>query len=188
MLADLTPSASKRFPAIANRLSEKVRVAPKGRRSKQGPNIHKAAALFARCPCAWLSKHARDGCSSPYLSMQVIALWLVLPPGFVALLKWPSVVYALDILGWDIFFPLSILFAAPVFRGRGVCHAIRITMIASALCAFAGLLGAALGNMSLRNIGIVGCLSVFLVVDALLLTLFLRAKTGPALATLDEFR
>jgi hypothetical protein len=31
--------------------------------------------------------------------------------------EWPSVVYALDILAWDIFFALAILFAAPVFSG-----------------------------------------------------------------------
>jgi hypothetical protein len=29
--------------------------------------------------------------------------------------KWPSVVYTLDILAWDFFFALSMLFAAPVF-------------------------------------------------------------------------
>jgi hypothetical protein len=30
--------------------------------------------------------------------------------------KWPSVAYTLDILAWDWFFALSMLFAAPVFR------------------------------------------------------------------------
>jgi hypothetical protein len=30
---------------------------------------------------------------------------------------WPSVVYALDTLAWDVFIPLSVLFAALVFRG-----------------------------------------------------------------------
>ncbi len=30
---------------------------------------------------------------------------------------WPSVPYALDILAWDVFFSLSVLFAAPVFSG-----------------------------------------------------------------------
>jgi hypothetical protein len=30
--------------------------------------------------------------------------------------KWPSVVYTLDILAWDFFFALSMLFAAPVFK------------------------------------------------------------------------
>jgi hypothetical protein len=39
--------------------------------------------------------------------------------------KWPSVVYALDILGWDIFFPLSMWFAAPVFSGSGRATSIR---------------------------------------------------------------
>ena len=32
--------------------------------------------------------------------------------------KWPSVAYALDILAWDVFFALSVLFAAPVFSGN----------------------------------------------------------------------
>jgi hypothetical protein len=31
--------------------------------------------------------------------------------------KWPSVAYALDILAWDVFFPLAVLSAAPVFGG-----------------------------------------------------------------------
>jgi hypothetical protein len=39
--------------------------------------------------------------------------WLPLVLSF----EWPSVVYALDILGWDVFFPLSMLFAALVFQG-----------------------------------------------------------------------
>ena len=44
--------------------------------------------------------------------------WLPLVLSF----KWPSVVYALDILGWDDFFPLSMLFAAPVFWGVAWPH------------------------------------------------------------------
>lgn len=41
--------------------------------------------------------------------------WLPLLLSF----RWPSVVYALDILGWDFFFALSMFFAAPVFGGLG---------------------------------------------------------------------
>jgi hypothetical protein len=37
--------------------------------------------------------------------------WLPLVLSF----NWPSVAYALDILGWDVFFPLSMLFGALVF-------------------------------------------------------------------------
>jgi hypothetical protein len=89
--------------------------------------------------------------------------------------NWPSVVYALDILGWDVFFPLSMLFAAPVFWGSRVAAWIRVLMTASGVLALAGLSGAVVGDMQLRNIGIVGYVGVFLVVTAQLAVLFYRA-------------
>ncbi|MEA3004568.1 MAG: hypothetical protein QOH81_3356 [Sphingomonadales bacterium] len=94
--------------------------------------------------------------------------------GAMLAFKWPSVVYALDILAWDVFFALSMLFAALVFEGGGINRAIRISMAVSGVLALAGLSGVALGDMTIRNIGIAGYLGAFLVVDALLLTLFLR--------------
>lgn len=90
--------------------------------------------------------------------------------------QWPSVVYSLDILAWDVFFALAMLFAAVVFRDGGIHRAIRIGMIVSGVLALAGLTGVALGNMAIRNIGIAGYLGAFLIVDALLLKLFLRCK------------
>jgi hypothetical protein len=98
-------------------------------------------------------------------------------PGMAAMLafKWPSLVYVLDILGWDLFFALSMLFAAPMFRGGGIRRAIRIAMIASAVLSLSGLAGVIEGNMALRDIGITGYLGGFLLVDSLLLILFLRA-------------
>jgi hypothetical protein len=97
--------------------------------------------------------------------------WLPLVLSF----KWPSVVYALDILGWDVFFPLSMLFAAPVFWGSRLAAWIRVLMTASGVLALAGLSGVVVGDMQLRNIGIVGYVGVFLVVTALLAVLFYRA-------------
>jgi hypothetical protein len=97
--------------------------------------------------------------------------WLPLFMSF----KWPSVVYALDILGWDVFFALSMLFAAPVFRGSRLAASIRALMIASGVLSLAGLSGVALGDMRLRNIGIVGYVGVFLAVAAFLVVLFYRA-------------
>jgi hypothetical protein len=97
--------------------------------------------------------------------------WLPLVLSF----KWPSVVYALDILGWDVFFPLSMLFAAPVFWGSRLAAWIRVLMIASGVLALAGLSGVMVGDMQLRNIGIVGYVGVFLVVTALLAVFFYRA-------------
>lgn len=89
--------------------------------------------------------------------------------------RWPSLVYVLDILAWDVFFALSMLFAATVFRGGGIIRAIRISMIISGVLALAGLLGVTTGNMTIRDVGIAGYLGVFLVVDTLLLILFLRS-------------
>jgi len=96
--------------------------------------------------------------------------WLPLVFAF----EWPSVVYALDILGWDIFFPLAMLFAAPVFAGSRLATWIRWLMVTSGVLALAGLSGVATGDMQLRNIGIVGYVPVFLVVIALLAMLFYR--------------
>jgi hypothetical protein len=102
--------------------------------------------------------------------------WLPMVVSF----KWPSVVYALDILAWDIFFPLSMLFAAPVFWGSRLAAWIRVLMIASGVLAFAGLSGVVVGDMQLRNIGIVGYVGVFLVVATLLAVLFYRATPQEA--------
>jgi hypothetical protein len=55
--------------------------------------------------------------------------------------KWPSIAYALDILGWDVFFALSMLFAAPVFRGSRLAGLIRWLMLAAGILALAGLSG-----------------------------------------------
>jgi hypothetical protein len=90
--------------------------------------------------------------------------------------EWPSVVYALDILAWDFFFALSMLFAAPVFRGDGVARWIRPMMVISGALALAGLSGAVTGDMRLRNIGIVGYVPVFFVVTVLLTVLFVRSS------------
>ena len=94
--------------------------------------------------------------------------------------NWPSVVYALDILAWDIFFPLSMLFAAPVFGGSRLAGWIRVLMIASGVLSLAGLSGVVSGDMQLRNIGIVGYLGVFLVVATLLAVLFYRTTSKEA--------
>jgi hypothetical protein len=96
--------------------------------------------------------------------------------------EWPSVAYALDILGWDIFFALAVLFAAPVFAGSRLATWIRWLMVTSGVLALAGLSGVATGDMQLRNIGIVGYVPVFLVVVALLGVLFYRTAPNDVAA------
>jgi hypothetical protein len=93
---------------------------------------------------------------------------------------WPSIPYALDILAWDVFFALAMLFAAPSLTGSRLANAIRYLMIISGVLSLAGLSGVALNNMQLRNIGVAGYLGVFLMVAALLTLLFHREGAAPA--------
>ena len=102
--------------------------------------------------------------------------WLPLVTSFT----WPSVVYALDILAWDVFFALAMLFAAPVFAGPGLARGVRTTMTVSGALSLAGLLGVVYGDMQLRNVGIVGYVGVFLVVTILLAVLFVRTPPQDA--------
>ena len=91
--------------------------------------------------------------------------------------EWPSVTYALDILAWDVFFALSVLFAAPVFRGSRLATSIRVLLVASGTLALGGLSGVVVGDMRLRMIGVVGYVGVFPVAALLLAILFYRATS-----------
>jgi hypothetical protein len=87
--------------------------------------------------------------------------------------RWPSVVYALDVLAWDVFFALAVLCAAPTFEGPGLAATVRRLLVVSGVLSLAGLSGAATGDMALRNIGILGYVGVFLaavIAMAILLT------------------
>jgi hypothetical protein len=99
-------------------------------------------------------------------------------PWFSLLLSftWPSVPYALDILAWDFFFGLSVLFAARVFYGDRLRTSIRWLLIASGALALGGLSGAVVGDMQLRMIGAVGYAIVFPVAAVLLTLLFWRTR------------
>jgi hypothetical protein len=70
--------------------------------------------------------------------------------------RWPSVVYALDILAWDWFFALSIFFAAQVFNKSKTERRLRAFLIICGMLSLAGLFGSFLHNMQIRNIGIIG--------------------------------
>lgn len=87
---------------------------------------------------------------------------------------WPSAAYALDILAWDVFFPLAVLFAAPAFRGAGLPRAIRRLLVASGVLAFAGLGGVAVGDMRVRNVGILGYVGIFPIAAAAMALMFYR--------------
>lgn len=91
---------------------------------------------------------------------------------------WPSLAYALDILAWDIFFPLAALFAGLSVRGHGLDGIVRWLLLASAGLAFLGLLGVPLADMSVRNIGILGYAVLYPVAAACSVLVFHRAAQG----------
>jgi len=93
--------------------------------------------------------------------------------------QWPSVPYALDILAWDFFFPISVLLAAAVFGGTRLTNSIRALLLVSGVLSLVGLLGPAVGNMNIRSIGIVGYAAVFPIAVVLLARLF-RTRTTTA--------
>jgi hypothetical protein len=93
---------------------------------------------------------------------------------------WPSVPYALDILAWDVFFALGVLFAAPVFSGNRLAASIRVLMIASGVLSLAGLSGVVVSDMRFRMIGVVGYAGVFPVAALLLALFFYRAAPREA--------
>jgi hypothetical protein len=112
------------------------------------------------------------------VSRQLEATGLTWVPLFLSF-KWPSVAYTLDILAWDWFFALSMLFAAPVFKRGRLEITVRMLMIASGILSLVGLIGVPLADMQVRNIGIIGYAVVAIFVFLLLSIVFGRTQPMP---------
>jgi len=94
--------------------------------------------------------------------------------------RWPSLVYALDILAWDVFFPLGALCLAVAVQGAGLARRVRALLVVSGVLALAGLAGVVLGDMRVRLIGVVGYALCFPVAAAMLAMLFQRERGAGA--------
>jgi hypothetical protein len=75
--------------------------------------------------------------------------------GFTTL-EWPSTLYALELLAWDVFLGLALLFAAAVFVGPGVQAVARWTLAGAGTLCLMGAIGPVIGDMALQRIGILG--------------------------------
>jgi hypothetical protein len=91
--------------------------------------------------------------------------------------KWPSVIYALDILAWDWFYGLSLLFAALVFKGGRLQTAVRIALAVSGVLSIAGLMFLPFGDIQLRMVGILGYAGLGPVVYLLVALVLGRAES-----------
>jgi hypothetical protein len=74
--------------------------------------------------------------------------------------EWPSMLYAVDVVAWDLLLGLSLLFAAAVFTGHGY-RAVRWGLLLSAALCLVGLVGPATDVIAWRGIGILGYVVVF---------------------------
>jgi hypothetical protein len=100
---------------------------------------------------------------------------------------WPSRVYAAELLAWDVFLGLALVFAATVFDGGGSERAARRGLLACGVLCLAGALGPAVGNMRLQWVGVLGY-AVVLPVVALLLARVFAGVRGPGPGTAGRGR
>jgi hypothetical protein len=75
--------------------------------------------------------------------------------------RWPSTFYAIDIVAWDVFFGLSLLFAVPAFAHGRDARLVRRGLILSGSLCLIGLIGPFANVIGLRTIGILGYTVVF---------------------------
>lgn len=104
--------------------------------------------------------------SSIALAFMVLAAGLTATVHFIGLtalrqtgmegIVWPSAIYAVELLAWDVFLGLSLVFAAPVFQGDGLNRNIRIALIITGVLCITGTLGPATGDMRLQFISVLG--------------------------------
>jgi hypothetical protein len=110
--------------------------------------------------------HDRKPLALIALSFGVIMAALTSAVHFVALtagrqtdftaLEWPSTLYALELLAWDVFLGLALLFAAAVFVGTGTRAVARWSLAAAGALCLLGTIGPAIGDLAVQRIGILG--------------------------------
>jgi hypothetical protein len=148
-------------------------------------SVH-AYAPTDRKTCTLVALALMTACAALTAAIHLVNLTVVrrLPEGdprlaFTQLYPWPGLLLGLDLVAWDLFFGLALLFAAPAFRGDQLEAAIRGGLrLGGGLC-LVGVLAQAVGNLWLQWPAILGYAFVFPAVCALLSVLFRRAGAVP---------
>jgi len=89
---------------------------------------------------------------------------------------WPPLPQTMDLFAWDWFFALSMLLAAPVFRGRRLANAVRGVMFLTAAICILGLVWLPISPPQANIIGIIGWGVAGPIVFLLLANLFTRTQ------------
>jgi len=108
-------------------------------------------------------------------------------PGYDRLFDfaWPSMLYAVDVVAWDLLLGLSLACAALVFPGQRHRAVRRVLLLSAALC-LVGLVGPAIDVMAWRGLGILGYVVVFPVACVLLTRVFFAADPDSAVPRVAE--
>ncbi len=94
--------------------------------------------------------------------------------------EWPPLPQALDFFAWDWFFALSMLLAAPVFRGGRLRNAVRALMLITGVLCILGLVWLPFSPSQATIIGILGWGVAGPIVFLLLANFFTRIHPDPA--------
>lgn len=89
--------------------------------------------------------------------------------------EWPTLAMSLDLLAWDLFLGLALLFAARVFSGKATRRVLVSMNLAGALY-LTGTLGPASGHLNIQYLGIAGYAFVLPVTCALVALLFRQGQ------------
>ncbi len=135
-----------------------------------------AVVFFSICAALTMAVHAAVLVNSrhPFFSDPAIARAVIS-------FQWPSVVYAIDIVAWDVAFPTGALVAAIAMQRTVGTNPVRMLLLGSAALAFGGLIGVPLNDMRLRNVGILGYALLFPIAAGTMAALFLK-ESRPAVA------
>jgi hypothetical protein len=99
-------------------------------------------------------------------------------PGLV----WPSTAYAVELLAWDLFLGIALMFCAAAMDSRDASTSLRRGVQITGMLCIAGIIGPVLGNMRLQLVGVFGY-AVALPVVAFALIRWFRGLTDT-----DRFR
>jgi len=91
---------------------------------------------------------------------------------------WPTLALSLDLLAWDFFLGLALLFAARVFRSEET-RRVRVTMTVAGTFCLAGTIGPASGHLHIQYVGIAGYAFVLPIACALLAMFFWQMMCSP---------
>lgn len=92
-------------------------------------------------------------------------------------LVWPSTIYAVELLAWDVFLGAALLFAAIALGDRAPRTVRRLVQVTGVLC-LAGIIGPLTGNMRLQLVGVFGYAGL-LPVAGFALSRWFRASDTP---------